>query len=85
MPVFRALADPARDAVFSSWLTGWTDTTAEQLTGATRSLRHPSLRGPVLLLRVQIRLDERSVGGAVLVEIAMEAGRDYASQAGRKA
>lgn len=36
-------ADPDRDAQFWSWLTGWT-----KMAGA--SLRHPSLRGPLLEL-----------------------------------
>jgi predicted enzyme related to lactoylglutathione lyase len=39
-------ADPDRDAEFWSWLTGWTDTGDV----APRSLRHPSLRGPLLEL-----------------------------------
>ena len=39
-------ADPDRDAEFWSWLTGWT-----QFPGvAPRSLRHPSMRGPLLEL-----------------------------------
>lgn len=38
-------ADPDRDAKFWSWLTGWT-----QVAGSPRSLRHPSLRGPLLEL-----------------------------------
>jgi hypothetical protein len=39
-------ADPDRDAEFWSWLTGWTDAAGV----APRSLRHPSLRGPLLEL-----------------------------------
>ena len=39
-------ADPDRDAEFWSWLTGWTDTVGV----APRSLRHPSLLGPLLEL-----------------------------------
>ena len=39
-------ADPDRDAAFWSWLTGWTDVAG----AAPRSLRHPSLRGPLLEL-----------------------------------
>ena len=39
-------ADPDRDAEFWSWLTGWTDVSGV----APRSLRHPSLRGPLLEL-----------------------------------
>lgn len=39
-------ADPDTDAEFWSWLTGWTDAAGV----APRSLRHPSLRGPLLEL-----------------------------------
>jgi glyoxalase superfamily protein len=39
-------ADPDRDADFWSWLTGWVDAPGV----APRSLRHPSLRGPLLEL-----------------------------------
>ena len=39
-------ADPDRDAEFWSWLTGWTYVAGV----APRSLRHPSLRGPLLEL-----------------------------------
>ena len=39
-------ADPDRDAGFWSWLTGWIEVDGP----APRSLRHPSLRGPLLEL-----------------------------------
>ncbi len=39
-------ANPDRDAEFWSWLSGWTDAVGV----APRSLRHPSLRGPLLEL-----------------------------------
>jgi hypothetical protein len=39
-------ADPARDAAFWSWLTGWTAVAGVE----PRSLRHPSGRGPLLEL-----------------------------------
>ncbi|GAA1770536.1 VOC family protein [Nocardioides hankookensis] len=39
-------ADPDWDAAFWSWLTGWTEVVGP----APRSLRHPSLRGPLLEL-----------------------------------
>ena len=39
-------AKPDRDAEFWSWLTGWTDAAGV----APRSLRHPSLLGPLLEL-----------------------------------
>lgn len=41
-----ASADPDRDVEFWSWLTGWVEADGV----AARSLRHPSLRGPVLEL-----------------------------------
>jgi len=41
-----ASAEPNRDAEFWSWLTGWTEVAGN----APRSLRHPSLRGPLLEL-----------------------------------
>ncbi len=37
-------ADPDRDAAFWAWLSGWTEAAGV----APRSLRHPSMRGPVL-------------------------------------
>ncbi len=39
-------ADPERDSVFWSWLTGWTDVASV----VPRALRHPSRRGPLLEL-----------------------------------
>lgn len=39
-------ADPVRDAHFWAWLTGWVEVTGV----APRTLRHPSLRGPLLEL-----------------------------------
>jgi glyoxalase superfamily protein len=39
-------ADPGRDARFWSWLTGWTAVGD----ASARTLRHPSLRGPLLAL-----------------------------------
>lgn len=74
-------ADPERDAEFWAWLTGWTVTGR----GATATLRHPSLRGPVLELRRQpapksaaknrIHLDVRLGAGedADAVEVAIAA------------
>jgi hypothetical protein len=43
-------ADPDADAEFWSWLTGWVDVDAV----APRSLRHPSLHGPLLELCPEI-------------------------------
>ena len=39
-------ADPGRDAQFWSWLTGWVPAAGD----APQSLRHPSMRGPLLEL-----------------------------------
>ena len=44
-----ASADPDSDGEFWSWLAGWTDAPGI----ASRSLRHPSMRGPLLELRPQ--------------------------------
>lgn len=64
-------ADPGRDAEFWSWLTGWVDDGG----GAPRSLRHPSLRGPVLEL-----CPERSPKGTAKnrqhLDVRLEAGED---------
>jgi hypothetical protein len=64
-------ADPARDAAFWSWLTGWTE-----LPGASlRSLRHPSRRGPLLEL-----CPEGSAKGTAKnrlhLDVRLEAGED---------
>jgi hypothetical protein len=44
-----ASADPDSDAEFWAWLTGWADAPGI----ASRSLRHPSMRGPFLELRTE--------------------------------
>lgn len=67
--------DPDRDAAFWSWLTGWSD--APGL--APRSLRHPSMRGPLLEL-----LPERAPKGApkgapknrLHLDVRLETGED---------
>lgn len=78
-------ADPDRDANFWSWLTGWT-----QLPESPRSLRHPSLRGPLLELcpepapkgtaKNRIHLDTRLESGddpdEVAAGIAERGGRE---------
>ena len=43
-------ADPARDAAFWSWLTGWQPSGTDPEGSVHRSLRHPSRRGPLLEL-----------------------------------
>jgi hypothetical protein len=45
------VADPARDHAFWSWLTGWVPVEGSGLL----SLQHPSLRGPLLELRPEVR------------------------------
>lgn len=78
-------ADPDRDAEFWSWLTGWT-----QLPGASRSLRHPSLRGPLLelcpepapkgtaknRLHLDVRLEAGDNPDGVAAGIAERGGRE---------
>jgi hypothetical protein len=77
-------ADPDRDAEFWSWLTGWTDAAG----AAPRSLRHPSLRGPLLelcpeparkgtaknRLHLDIRLETGEDSDAVATGIAERGG-----------
>jgi hypothetical protein len=64
-------ADPDRDAEFWSWLTGWTEVAGV----APRSLRHPSLRGPLLEL-----CPEPAAKGAgknrLHLDVRLEAGED---------
>jgi hypothetical protein len=79
-------ADPGRDAEFWSWLTGWTDTVGV----ASRSLRHPSLLGPLLelcpepapkgtrknRLHLDIRLETGDDPEGVAARIAERGGRE---------
>ncbi|KQW53211.1 glyoxalase-like domain protein [Nocardioides sp. Root1257] len=64
-------ADPARDADFWAWLTGWTEVEGP----APQSLRHPSLRGPLLEL-----CPESSPKGATKnrwhLDVRLESGED---------
>ena len=76
-------ADPGRDAEFWSWLTGW-------VRGPASSLRHPSLRGPILelcpepapkdseknRLHLDIRLEAGDDSDAVAAGIAGRGGRE---------
>jgi hypothetical protein len=64
-------ADPDRDVDFWSWLTGWTE--VEGL--APRSLRHPSLRGPVLELRPE-PAPKRSGKNRLHLDLRLEVGDD---------
>ena len=64
-------ADPDRDAAFWSWLTGWTDVPGV----APRSLRHPSLRGPLLEL-VPETAGKGSAKNRVHLDVRLEPGED---------
>jgi catechol 2,3-dioxygenase-like lactoylglutathione lyase family enzyme len=80
-------ADPKRDAEFWSRLTGWTDAPGV----APRSLRHPSMRGPLLelcherapkgtsknRLHLDIRLETGDDPDEVAAKIAESGGREF--------
>ncbi len=79
-------AEPDRDAAFWSWLTGWIDAARV----APRSLRHPSLLGPLLelsperarkgttknRLHLDIRLEPADDPDGVAASIAERGGRE---------
>jgi len=79
-------ADPDRDAAFWAWLSGWTEAAGV----APRSLRHPSMRGPVLdlcaesapkgttknRLHLDIRLETADDPDEVAAGIADRGGRE---------
>jgi len=65
-------ADPAKDAEFWAWLTGWTDVTDDGL----RSLRHPSLRGPLLEFCPE-RSPKSSVKNRQHLDVRLDEGEDY--------
>jgi hypothetical protein len=81
-----AAADPDSDGEFWSWLAGWTDAPGI----ASRSLRHPSMRGPLLELRphparqgtaknrlhLDIRLETGDDPDEVAASIAERGGRE---------
>ena len=78
-------ADPDRDAGFWSWLTGW-----PVVDGAPRTLRHPSLKGPLLelcpepaakgaaknRLHLDVRLEPGDDPDKVAAEITERGGRE---------
>lgn len=86
-------AEPDRDAEFWSWLTGWTDAAGV----APRSLRHPSLRGPLLdlcrerarkgttknRLHLDIRLETGDDADGVAAGIAERGGRELHPEWGK--
>ena len=63
-------ADPDRDAELWAWLTGWSEVTGL----APRSLRHPSLRGPLL----ELCHESAPKGGKnrIHLDLRLEAGDD---------
>ena len=64
-------ADPNRDAEFWAWLTGWTDVAGAEL----RSLRHPSMRGPLLELCPQ-RAPKGAAKNRLHLDVRLETGDD---------
>jgi len=88
-------AKPDRDAEFWSWLTGWTDAVGV----APRSLRHPSLLGPLLELcpepapkgttknrtHLDIRLETGDDPDDVAASIAERGGRELRPEGGELA
>jgi Glyoxalase-like domain len=80
-------AEPDRDATFWAWLTGWTDAAGV----APRTLRHPSMRGPLLelcpestrkgraknRLHLDVRLEAGEDADRVAADIAERGGRAF--------
>lgn len=64
-------ADPDRDGDFWWWLTGWTDAPGV----APRTLRHPSLRGPLLELCPE-RTGKGEAKNRLHLDIRLETGDD---------
>ena len=64
-------ADPDRDAAFWSWLTGWREVPGV----APRSLRHPSLRGPLLEL-VPEHGPKTGAKNRLHLDVRLETGED---------
>ena len=64
-------ADPDRDAAFWSWLTGWTPAPGV----APRTLRHPSLRGPLLELCPE-RAPKGAAKNPIHLDVRLESGDD---------
>lgn len=64
-------ADPARDAEFWSWLTGWTEVETE----VPRALRHPSRQGPVLELCTE-SAPKGPTKNRVHLDVRLESGED---------
>ena len=64
-------ADPDRDAEFWAWLTGWSDASGV----AARSLRHPSMLGPLLELCPE-RTGKGTTKNRLHLDVRLETGED---------
>ena len=64
-------ADPDSDGEFWSWLVGWTDARGV----ASRSLRHPSMRGPLLELCPEAA-GKTTVKNRLHLDVRLETGED---------
>jgi hypothetical protein len=64
-------ADPDRDAAFWAWLTGWVDAPGV----APRTLRHPSMRGPLLEFCPE-RSPKSEAKNRWHLDVRLEAGED---------
>jgi predicted enzyme related to lactoylglutathione lyase len=64
-------SDPERDAEFWSWLTGWVDAPGI----APRTLRHPSLRGPLLEISPE-SAPKGPTKNRVHLDVRLEPGED---------
>jgi len=64
-------ADPDEDAEFWSWLTGWVEVPGV----APRSLRHPSLRGPLLEMCPE-RTPKGPTKNRLHLDVRLEVGED---------
>ncbi|WP_193105685.1 VOC family protein [Brachybacterium sp. FME24] len=65
-------ADPQRDGDFWAWLTGWVDAPGS----APRTLRHPSLHGPLLELCEEPEPKRPGAKNPIHLDVRLEAGDD---------
>ncbi|MGO2360591.1 MAG: VOC family protein [Brachybacterium tyrofermentans] len=65
-------SDPERDADFWAWLTGWVEVAGQ----APRSLRHPSLRGPLLSLYSEPAPKAPEAKNPIHLDVRLEPGDD---------
>src|SRR5699024_2703919 len=66
------VADPQREGDFWAWLTGWVDAPGR----APRTLRHPSLRGPLLSLHPESEPKRPGAKNPIHLDIRLEVGDD---------